>query len=379
MGQRPNAQDFDLNRDHMKLDSPEAHSLALLLQQYDPHVGMDLHTTNGTRHAYHLTYAPPLHPSTDSAIVRMLRGAWLPQVTRNIKQKHGWDFYYYGNLQGQGDARGWYTFDHRPRFNNNYLGLRNRFAILSEAYSYATFQDRISATSWFVEEVLDFARLHASEIRQVVEQADKASLTGKTLALRADFELGSNPVDILMGDVVEERNPYSGQVMLRRTDTRRVERMGEWGTFTPTVTEVVPSAYYIPPAPRPSPTPQGGGFGGRNVDPLQDIIARLEAHGVRTVRLDATRTVQAERFRIEGQQVAEREFQGHRERTLNGAWQEAARLEVPAGTVMIAMDQPLARLAFHLLEPRSDDGFAAWGLMDRLLEGAREYPVLRVR
>ena len=61
MGQRPNAQDLDLNRDHMKLDSPEARSVAKLMNEYDPHVSMDLHTTNGSYHAYQLTYAPPLN------------------------------------------------------------------------------------------------------------------------------------------------------------------------------------------------------------------------------------------------------------------------------------------------------------------------------
>ena len=50
-GQRPNAQGLDLNRDHMKLDSPEARAVVRLLTDYDPHVSMDLHTTNGTRHA----------------------------------------------------------------------------------------------------------------------------------------------------------------------------------------------------------------------------------------------------------------------------------------------------------------------------------------
>ncbi|HUF51272.1 MAG TPA: M14 family metallopeptidase, partial [Longimicrobiales bacterium] len=147
MGQRPNAQGYDLNRDHIKLDSPEARSLVQMLTRYDPHVGVDLHTTNGTRHAYYLTYSPALHPNTHPAITALLRDEWLPHMTRNVRQKHGWDYYYYGNLQGQGDARGWYTFDHRPRFNNNYIGLRNRIAILSEAYSYATFQDRITATT----------------------------------------------------------------------------------------------------------------------------------------------------------------------------------------------------------------------------------------
>ena len=77
-GQRPNAQGLDLNRDHMKLDSPEARAVAKLMTDYDPHVALDLHTTNGTRHAYHLTYSPPLHPGADPAIVDLLRKEWFP-------------------------------------------------------------------------------------------------------------------------------------------------------------------------------------------------------------------------------------------------------------------------------------------------------------
>ena len=46
----------------------------------------------------------------------------------------------------------WRTFDHRPRFGNNYVGLRNRLAILSEAYSYLDFRGRVRVTEVFVEE-----------------------------------------------------------------------------------------------------------------------------------------------------------------------------------------------------------------------------------
>ena len=62
--------------------------------------------------------------------------------------------------------RSWNTFEHVPRFHNNYVGLRNRFALLSEAYAYATFEDRIKATNYFMEEALNFA--HA-ERRQAEE------------------------------------------------------------------------------------------------------------------------------------------------------------------------------------------------------------------
>ena len=87
VGQRPNAQDLDLNRDHMKLESPEARSLVSMLRAYDPHLGVDLHTTNGTHHAYQLTYATPLHPNTAPALVTWLRSDWLPRITKRIKSK----------------------------------------------------------------------------------------------------------------------------------------------------------------------------------------------------------------------------------------------------------------------------------------------------
>ena len=359
MGQRPNAQELDLNRDHTKLESPEARSLAGMMAEWDPWVSMDLHTTNGTRHAYHLTYSPPLHPNTHPAIVALLRERWLPDVTGTIRDEDGWHFYYYGNLQGQGEERGWYTFDHRPRFNNNYIGLRNRIAILSEAYSYATFAERIAATSRFVEEVLDWAHAHVPEIRAAVAEAEGASIVGRELAVRAEFELTAPRVEILMGDVAQERNPYSGAVMLRRLDVVRPDTMPEYGTFRATVTETVPAAYVVPAS-------------------LDDVIARLEAHGVAVAPLEAEATMRLERFRLDTTFVAAREFQGHRERTIEGEWESAAPRTVPAGAVVVRMDQPLARLIFTLLEPRSDDGFAAWNALDRALEGERVYPVLRV-
>jgi hypothetical protein len=360
-GQRPNAQGYDLNRDHMKLDSPEARAFLKLMNDYDPHVSMDLHTTNGTRHAYHLTYAPPLNPATDPAIIDLLRKDWLPWVTGSIKGKYGWDYYYYGNVEGRGAAgtaeeRAWKSFDSRPRFNNNYIGLRNRVAILSEAYSYDTFEDRITATSRFVEEVLAYAHRHAAAIRAVTASADRKKLSGTRVALRAELERGPRVVEILMGDVVEEKNPYDGHAMDRRLDVRKPERMPEYGTFKATETERVPSAYYVPAT-------------------LTKAVEHLKAHGVLATPLTRAATVRIEEFRITGSAVAQ-EYQGHAERTLQGAWAAEER-RLPTGTLRIDMTQPLARLAFYLIEPRSDDGLVNWNILDEAIASSKVFPIVR--
>ena len=359
MGQRPNAQGFDLNRDHMKLDSPEARALVGLMNAYDPHVLIDLHTTNGTVHGYHLTYSPPLNPNTAGPIIDLLRERWLPEVRGVIREAYGWEFYYYGNVPRSGSARepGWYTFDHRPRFNNNYAGLRNRIAILSEAYSYATFEERILATLAFVKENVHYAHRHAASIRQTLEDVDMETVVGREMALRSGFARSAEPVDILLGEVAEVRNPYTGEVMYLREDATNPTSMYEYGTFAATETERAPRTYFVPPA-------------------LAAVVERLGAHGVWFEELAGPREMALERFRIDSTRVAERPFQGRHERTLSGAYESVVR-RLEAGTLVVPVDQRLGRLVFYLLEPRSDDGLVAWALMDDVLEDADYYPILR--
>ena len=357
MGQRPNSDMFDLNRDHMKLDSPEARSLVRLFNDYDPHVIVDLHTTNGSHHAYHLTYSPPLNPNTDDRIDTFLRDKWLPDVTDTIRNKYGWEYYYYGNVPRRGEP-GWYTFDYRARFNNNYSGLRNRMAILSEAYAYLTFEERVMATKYFVEEILDFATSHADEIANVVERAGASSAVGSDVALQATFEQSLEPVRILMGEVEEETNPYSGERMLKRLDVVKPEMMYEYGAFTPTVTTRAPRAYVIPASQR-------------------EVIRRLGFHGIAMRALPSDSTARVEAFRVDSVSVSDREYQGHHETKLFGAY-ETKDATLSGGSMYVPVSQPLGLLAVVLLEPLSDDGFLAWELVDKPKGDDGAYPIVRI-
>ena len=360
-GERANAQGFDLNRDHMKLESPEARALARAYDDYDPHVVIDLHTTNGTEHAYHLTYSPPLHPNTHPAIDVLLRDEWLPAITRAVERSDGWRFYYYGNLPfADGAEPAWRTFDHRPRFNNNYVGLRNRVALLGEAYAYAPFDERIRASLRFVEEALAFAHDNAGAVAALVEAADAEPVAGARLATRAVPARSAAPVEILLGRTEEVPNPYTRAPMRRRLDVAEPTEMYEYGTFAAADdgVEIAPAAYYVP-------------------ADLVEVVDLLAAHGVDGAPLAADATLAVEEFVVRGSSVAERPFQGHRERTVTGDWTPVERA-VPAGTLVVPLDQPLGRLVFTLLEPRSDDGIVNWNLVDDHVGAAGSvYPILR--
>ncbi len=359
MGQRPNAQGLDLNRDFVKLDAPESRALVGLMNTYDPHVVVDLHTTNGTVHGYGLTYAGPLHPNTPLGIDLYLRGEWLPAVRQVVRERTGEETFYYGNDKPEwGQPRGWATFDPRPRFGTNYAGLRNRFGILSEAYSYATFEDRVRVTLAFVTALLDYAHAHAAEIAEAVERADLRSVVGEQLAARSagSWQASCAPGEVLLGEVVEEPNPHTGRPMWRRTDARRTVETTMYQRFGGSDGVAAPLAYLVPPD-------------------QAEVLDRLRAHGVQTRQVLRPQEVEVEAFRVDSVRVAEREFQGRYERELFGRYERDV-VTLEPGTVVVPVGQPLGRLAFSLLEPRSDGGLANWGLVEA--EAGAAYPIRRV-
>jgi hypothetical protein len=249
-----------------------------------------------------------------------------------------------------------------PRFHNNYVGLRNRFALLSEAFSYATFEDRIKATNYFLEEALNFANQNAERLKQATAAADKEALVGKPLATRAQKKTGGM-VEILMGEVEDEKNPVTGTIMNRRKDVVKPEQMTDRMWFEPTATEDVPAEYYIPAAATTS------------LDLLRKhgIQMRQVTAPVRGVELFviSSNTARPPTGSIDTQQ--------HALRTLEGKWEAAADVTVPAGSWAVPMNQPLARLAFYLIAPTSDDGLVNWNFLDEMLKDAKTYPIVRKR
>src|SRR5688572_18484710 len=261
VGTRENSKGLDLNRDYMKLDSAEARALVGLMNRWDPHVAIDLHTTNGSYHGYHLTYSPTLNPNADPRLIALARERILPATQQAVLKKHKFQTYYYGNFvseaaAGRDSARvdpanpgdtTWRTFDHRPRFGNNYVGLRNRLAILSEAYSYLDFRGRVRVTEVFVEECLRAVAANAARITALTAQVDNEtrSLSG---AFGVEFRMTplSAPVDILVGDVSKELNPRSGREMLVMSAKSMPVRMKDYGTFVATRSVALPAGWLIP-------------------------------------------------------------------------------------------------------------------------------------
>src|SRR2546428_5560915 len=174
VGRRPDGLNLDLNRDYFKAEAPETRaSLARVYDTWDPALMVDLHTTDGTRHGYLLTYAPPLDPNGPPGPTRFVRDQMLPALRRTLQDRYHEPTFDYGNVDAPLTPQSWDTYAPLGWYGTNYVGLRGRMAILSEAYSHADFKTRVQVTHDFLVEILDYAALHGDEIRRLEREADR--------------------------------------------------------------------------------------------------------------------------------------------------------------------------------------------------------------
>ncbi len=370
VGVRTNSQSLDLNRDFIKLESSEVRALVNLYNRWDPHLIVDLHTTNGSYHAYHLTYSHPLNPNSDNRILKFQREQMMPTIADAMLKVHQYRTYYYGNFTGfsnkpkVGDKSTWEAFTHQPRIGQNYGGLRNRLTILSEAYSYLPFQRRVAVTEKFVEEVLNYCASHSLQIIDLTKAADLEAVRRFSGDEAVDMGVAFKavpllePVEILVGEVDQVVNPRSGKMMTAMVENRVTPiRMEDFGMFVATRSVKAPRAYLF-------------------AHDAQ-IVQKCLQHGLVVEELTSELTTEVECLTVGAVVKAQRIFQGHFETKITGDYSNIKKT-FPSGTMLVRTAQPLSSLVCYLLEPESDDGLVTWNFFDSYLEAGKVFPVYKL-
>lgn len=347
-GVRANAQGLDLNRDFVKLESPEVRALTKLMTKWDPAVVIDLHTTNGSKHRHTLTYDGPRYPSSDWPAAKWADAALFPEVVKKVKAATGYDLAPYGNFNA--DRSKWETYGASPRYGIQAVALRGRIGLLSESYTYAPFKDRVKATEAFVRACLEVIAANKDAVRRAV---DRKELASAAVPVRTETKPAATPRTIL-GFEEEQKDG-------KRVATDR------------------PKAYTLPYVAAVMPTDTvKRAFAGYLIPAANSAAAdTLRRHGVKVDELREDADLEVEAYKLTRVSLAERPFQGHKLVTVEATPRTETR-RIPAGTFWVKTDQPLGTFASYLLEPRAEDGLTTWGLFPDLAIG-EDYPVVRLQ
>jgi len=372
VGVRHNGQNLDLNRDSIKLESPELRGLLEnVLLRWDPLLLVDCHTTNGAYHQEVVTYSWGLNPNGDGAILAYQRDRMMPEIEANLEKKYDTPAVGYGGFRDfRAPEKGWETFEPQPRYLTNYIGLRNRFSILDENYVYADFRSRVRGNYNFLRAILDYCAAHLEEIERLVAEADrKAILKGINPSEKENFFVEyevlplKNPVTIHAYETEVIPRGEGQRPEIRATDKVNVQTVPYYSDWVGKRSVRFPYAYVL-------------GV------PDSEILAKLRQHGLLVEKLAEAATLEVEAFRVKEIKSAERAYQGHHLNQVKGEYAVETKL-FPAGTLIIPTAQPLGGLAAYLLEPESDDGLLVWNFFDRYIipQWSRElqtYPVYKL-
>jgi len=359
VGTRANGQGLDLNRDAMKAESPEMRAvLRYVYNTWDPDIMMDLHTTDGTRHGFDLTYLPPTHPATEPDVYRYGYDTLIPAVQKDLKSRYNFAVFAYGDVMNRNGKPAWLTTGPEGRYCTNYVGLRNRIGILSEAATYIPFKDRVVATDRFVSSVLLYVADHAKQIQDLSRKADAQVVDWglhpeKAPPLAVRTELATRGDETVP---VEHLNPGERPPFGRPKAYDQI-KMPIYDRYVATRAARLPAAYLIPPT-------EAG------------TIELLKAHGIEVERLVQPWDGAATRYTIKEVNPATTTFQNHHLTGLEGTFVEGMS-HADAGWRLVRTAQPLGLLAFQLLEPESIDGVIAWEVLKNLKVG-QTYPILKV-
>jgi hypothetical protein len=354
-GVRHNGLMLDLNRDGIKLESSEVRAMvSTILNQWDPALFVDCHTTNGSYHDEPVTYAWPLNPNGDQDIIRFMRDNMMPWVDQDLEQSYKTLSIPYGNfVDPHQPEKGWVSSDPQCRYLTNYVGLRNRLSILLENYSYADFETRVWGNYHFLLSVLQYCQENRRSIQTLLAEADhRVVLKGLNPAQAGSFGMDyeRKALDRTVDILGYEHEPYTdaeGRKRVRKTDTKKVYTCPLLYDWILTRTVQRPSGYFI-----------------AVNDPW--VIDTLKHHGILVERLTESVKLIVESFTPETLGSHESLFQGHRMNRLEGRY-EAKEMPCPKGTVFVSTAQPLGNLVVYLLEPECDDGLFAWNFFDRYL------------
>lgn len=358
MGWRTTAQNYNLNRDWMKADSPEMQSMLLLISTWNPDFIIDTHTTDGADYQYSVTYQVERFSNIDSQTGSWLAEKFIPYLERKVTEK-GFLIFPYVSMKNwsQGLDSGITDWASSPRLSTGYFALRNRPSLLVETHMIKPYKERVFATKAVLETTFEFIKNFNSELITLNLNADKNSVINfhhEKRFLPIDFSLSEKYDEVLFKgfDYKKEFSEISGTEKIVYTNNPKEFKVKYYRDVFASDSVQMPDYYIIPAE-------------------WSSLADRMSFHGIRYFKSEYDTNVSVERYKFSNVKFSGSSYEG-RLRVSFDFEKFEEEVKIPAGSIIVPTNQRTIRLIAHLLEPKCEDSFVQWGFMNQIFE-QKEY------
>lgn len=353
-GFRGNAQNLDLNRDFIKMDSKNMFTFATIFHALDPDVFIDTHVSNGADYQYTLTYISSVRERLAPSIAALSHDQFLPFLTKELA-KNKTDLISYVNLEDDVPEKGMNVFDDLPRYSMGYASLFHSLSFTVETHMLKPFEERTEATLAFLSTTIDWM----SDNCFLIEQArDAAFEFDRTLEqFPYNFKLADKKDSILFKGF-EHSYPISEVTGLPRLKFHRDQPFEKYIPFYQTYRAMdtldVPDFYVI---------------GGQ----CTEVIERLRANNIEMKPYQVDQFSSIQQYKMLRFESGSRPYEGHfLHHSMSVELTKPVDFMLKEGDFVIATNQRNRRFLLSVIEPAMPDSYFAWNYFDSYVQ-QKEY------
>jgi len=349
-GFRGNAQNYDLNRDFIKMDSKNAFAFAEIFHQLDPDVFIDTHVTNGSDHQHVVTVLTTQHNKLGGELGAYLEEQFEPMVFEGMDEK-GRNPVEYVNVHGTTPENGWTQFWDAARYSTGYTSLFQTMGFMTEDHMLKDFKTR-------VESVYDFLTISAKLTAKEGTKIQKLKAKDRAELLEADalpilWKNDKENFKMITLDGYATSNPESeltGNPLLKYDKNDTFEKtVPFYNAYEVSKTVKVPNYYVIPQAWHP-------------------VIKRLKANNVKMKALTKDTLISVDVYHIEDFETIENPYEGHYLHYNTQVKSSTQKIAFRKGDYLIDTQQKAKRYIVETLEPEAQDSFFNWNFFDSILQ-----------
>ncbi|MCH2224794.1 MAG: hypothetical protein MK066_08505 [Crocinitomicaceae bacterium] len=352
-GFRGNAQNLDLNRDFIKMDSKNMFTFSKIFHGLDPDVFIDTHVSNGADYQYTLTYIASVADRMAPSISKLTHDKLLPDLVKCVGE-NGFGMVPYVNLLKEVPEDGMSVFNDLPRYSMGYASLFNTISFTVETHMLKPFKERTQATLSFLDETFKWVKKYKKDIEAA---RTEAFLYDKQMTnFSYNYRLSDDRDSLLFKgyEHTYEKSDVSGLERLKYHRDQPFEKFIPYANrYDAKDTLDLPYGYII----------------GKQ---CVDVIERLKANGVVLKEITHDNRIDVEKMKVIDFTSVKKPYEGHFLHNNLELESTVDKVQLKKGDFFIPIDQRNKRFIVSTLEAGMPDSYFAWNFFDSYLQ-QKEY------
>jgi hypothetical protein len=352
-GFRGNAQNLDLNRDFIKMDSENAFTFVKIFQAILPDVFIDTHVSNGADYQYTLTLIHSMKERLEAPYKILTYKHFIPQLELAM-QKYNIDLIPYVETVGETPDDGIEAFNDLPRYAQGYASLFPCISLTTETHMLKAFPQRVESTYLYLQEIISWSEKNHKTIKNVRRQSLEAS--EKKRFFTYSYQR-TNDFDSILFHGFEagyKKSEVTGLERLYYDRTKPFSRkIPYFNMYKAQDSAKIPQFYIVG-------------------SQCKDVISRLKQNKVEMSTLKQDSLIDATFYRVKDYKNGTKPYEGHFLHKEMNIEEQNAKIQFKKGDLLIPTNQLSRKFICAVLEPEAEDSYFAWNFFDSYLQ-EKEY------